>query len=309
MRIRLAAGTNVGLIRTNNEDNFVINSNLEHNDWTIPDSTASIQLGQYGCLLVVADGMGGLNAGEVASAIAIETIQSTFSESRLKEVFTADSGNLDKNIQEFLIKSVKTADLNIHNASKNNDSTRGMGTTIVIAWLVGNKVHITWCGDSRCYVFSTNSYYSRLSKDHSYVQELVDQGKLDPELAFDHPCSNIITRCLGDPDNRASPDYRLYEVTEGDILLLCSDGLSGLCRDDEIMDIIEIFHNDLGKCKEQLINAALEAGGHDNVTVAMCQIMETCTPSEKDKSFSNLNDTVFSKPKKSLFRLFIGRKE
>ncbi len=308
MHIRLAAGTNVGLIRKNNEDNFVINRDLTQNDWTIPNKSTNIQLGDYGCILVVADGMGGLNAGEVASAIAIDTIQSTFTIERLKELFEVDSEEQDKYVREFLINSIKAADFNIYKTSKNNDSTLGMGTTIVITWLIGNKAHIAWCGDSRCYVFNTNAYYSRLSKDHSYVQELVDEGKLEPELAFDHPCSNIITRCLGDPINRAKPDYRLYEVTDGDVLLLCSDGLSGLCQDDEIMEIIESYQDDLVKCKEQLINAALDAGGHDNVTVAMCQIFDDSSSSEETCSNSNLNSTVFNRPKKNLFRTLFSKK-
>ena len=147
------------------------------------------------------------------------------------------------------------------------------------------------CGDSRCYVFNGNSGFCRLSKDHSYVQDLVDQGKLDPENAFDHPYSNIITRCLGDPTNRSNPDFRSYNLKDGDTLLLCSDGLCGLCHDEEIMQIIEENQDDLMTCKDRLIEAALEAGGYDNITIVLCHIMLQDTEPK-----AKLNNTVFSKP-------------
>lgn len=166
-----------------------------------------------------------------------------------------------------------------------------MGTTIVIAWILNDKAYICWCGDSRCYVFNANSGFCRLSKDHSYVQDLVDQGKLDPENAFDHPYSNIITRCLGDPTNRSNPDFRSYNLKDGDTLLLCSDGLCGLCHDEEIMQIIEENQDDLMTCKDRLIEAALEAGGYDNITIVLCHIMLQDTEPK-----AKLNNTVFSKP-------------
>lgn len=163
--------------------------------------------------MVVADGMGGTNAGEVASAIAIETVQNAFTPENLGDIVTQEGiVTSEEAVEEFLSRTVKTADLNIVNASKEDSSTQGMGTTIVIAWILNDKAYICWCGDSRCYVFNGNSGFCRLSKDHSYVQDLVDQGKLDPENAFDHPYSNIITRCLGDPTNRSNPDFRSYNL-------------------------------------------------------------------------------------------------
>ena len=190
-----------------------------------------------------------------------------------------------------IFNALDDLDENIVNASKEDSSTQGMGTTIVIAWILNDKAYICWCGDSRCYVFNGNSGFCRLSKDHSYVQDLVDQGKLDPENAFDHPYSNIITRCLGDPTNRSNPDFRSYNLKDGDTLLLCSDGLCGLCHDEEIMQIIEENQDDLMTCKDRLIEAALEAGGYDNITIVLCHIMlQDTEPKVK------LNNTVFSKP-------------
>ena len=290
--IKLAAGTNVGLVRKNNEDNFVVNRDLCQSEWIIPQSIEPISLGRYGSILVVADGMGGTNAGEVASAIAIETVQNAFTPENLGDIVTQEGiVTSEEAVEEFLSRTVKTADLNIVNASKEDSSTQGMGTTIVIAWILNDKAYISWCGDSRCYVFNGNSGFCRLSKDHSYVQDLVDQGKLDPENAFDHPYSNIITRCLGDPTNRSNPDFRSYNLKDGDTLLLCSDGLCGLGHDEEIMQIIEENQDDLMTCKDRLIEAALEAGGYDNITIVLCHIMlQDTEPKVK------LNNTVFSKP-------------
>ena len=305
INIKLAAGTDVGLVRRNNEDNFVVNADLQKDSWIIPQNSESITLGEYGTLLVVADGMGGTNAGEVASAIAIETIQQKFSPEELGKFFAGKESLSEKAFNEFLTDAVKAADLNIINRSKEDSSTQGMGTTVVILWLIGEKVYVSWCGDSRCYVFNAESGISRLSKDHSYVQELVDAGKLDPENAFDHPYSNIITRCLGDKENRAKPDFRAYSYRSGDTFLLCSDGLCGLCTDDEIMRIMFENKESLSECKRVLIEAALTAGGYDNVTIDLCQVVVEEDEAEVKEVSSNTNFTYASKKSKKTFYILI----
>ena len=263
----MAAGTNVGLVRQNNEDNFVVCPDLTTSDWRIPQTSKYEDLGEYGALLVVADGMGGANAGEVASSIAVETIQEAFSQDQLREVVKDD-----KAVQEFMKEVVKAADLRIFKKSKEDSSTRGMGTTVVMAWILGKRVYVCWCGDSRCYMLNKHKGLVRLSKDHSYVQELIDRGELDPDLAMSHPYSNVITRCLGDVENRAVPDTRIFQLHNGDTILLCSDGLSGLCTDLQILDLLIKFRDNTEECKNELISAALNEGGHDNVTVALCSI-------------------------------------
>jgi protein phosphatase len=279
VKIKLAAGTNVGLIRQNNEDNFVVSSDLSTSEWLIPQAGPYADLGEFGALLVVADGMGGANAGEVASAIAVETIQKRFTPEQLKDVHGDD-----KDIQEFMKEVVKEADLNIFNHSKEDESTRGMGTTIVMAWILGDKAYVCWCGDSRCYVLNKQHGLIQLSKDHSYVQELVDKGELNPELMHDHPLSNVITRCLGDVERRAEPETRIYQLHNGDIIMLCSDGLCGICHDDVILDTMIKFHEDPMECKNELISAALSAGGYDNVTIALANIQTDEEPEEKQQS-------------------------
>lgn len=267
IRYRLAAGTNMGLVRTNNEDNFVVCPDLTISDWRIPQVSEYADLGSYGSLLVVADGMGGANAGEVASAIAVDTIQESFMPDKLQGII-----HDDKAVQEFMKEVVKAADLRIFEKSKQDSNTRGMGTTVVMAWILEKKVYVCWCGDSRCYMLNRHKGLVRLSKDHSYVQELIDRGELDPSLAMDHPYSNVITRCLGDMENRAVPDTRIFQLHNGDTILLCSDGLSGLCSDLQILDLLIKYREDPEECKNQLISAALAEGGHDNVTVALCNI-------------------------------------
>lgn len=299
VNVKLAAGTNVGMVRQNNEDNFVVNADLQKDSWMIPQISDSIALGEYGTLLVVADGMGGTNAGEVASAIAIETIQQKFSQEELENFLSSKGALPDEAFREFMADAVKAADLNIINRSKTDSSTQGMGTTVVILWVIGEKAYVSWCGDSRCYVFNAKSGISRLSKDHSYVQELVDAGKLDPENAFDHPYSNIITRCLGDKGNRANPDFRAYSYRNGDTFLLCSDGLCGLCTDDEIMQVMMEHKDSLSDCKKALINATLAAGGYDNVTTALCLV----TTEEKEEQ-KELDKTLLSKPVRKSKRMF-----
>ena len=267
VKFKLAAGTNVGLIRQNNEDNFVVCSDLSKSNWMIPQTSDYTDLGEYGVLLVVADGMGGANAGEVASAIAVETIQNMFTPEQVSEAVSDD-----KSIQEFMKDVVKSADLNILKRSQEDSSTRGMGTTVVMAWVFNDKAYICWCGDSRCYVLNKQHGLIQLSKDHSYVQELVDKGQLDPELMHDHPLSNVITRCLGDVENRANPETRIYQLRHGDCIMLCSDGLSSLCHDNQILDTMIEFHDNPMECKNELISAALSNGGYDNVTIAVCNI-------------------------------------
>lgn len=295
--LKIVASTNMGLVRTNNEDNFIVCPDLEKGEWLLPQSEDYLDLGKYGALLVVADGMGGANAGEVASEIAVETIKTLCSPEELEKLVFDD-----KNIPTFLEDAVQKANDNIRSRSEQDAATSGMGTTIVMAWIYGNVAYITWCGDSRCYVYNSKLGLQRLSKDHSYVQELVDKGELDPETAFHHPYSNVITKCLDGGKKHAVPESRKYELKDGDILLLCTDGLSGLCRDDEIIKILS-ENEDLLTCKNTLINAALSNGGHDNVTVAMADIK--ILDDDKDKPVPGGTVGFKKRSKKKIFCWFI----
>ena len=301
MTFKMTVATNVGLVRSNNEDNFIVNPDLTKVDeWFAPANVADpISLGEYGCILVVADGMGGMNAGEVASAIAVETINKEFS--------SADLGKIKETvsrIEKFMTHVVEVADANIKKKGKEDNSTSGMGTTVVIAWIVDGVINLCWCGDSRAYVFNPSSGLVRLSKDHSYVQQLVDDGKLNEELAFDHPDSNIITRSLGDTYKKAVPDFLTKQISENDRILLCSDGLCGLCRDEEILKTMMQNKEDLEKCKNELISAALAAGGYDNVTIALFETV-SLPQSETDMTLTS-NEMAESKNRKKRTKLIVS---
>jgi serine/threonine protein phosphatase PrpC len=235
--------------RENNEDNGKI-----------------LQLGSNkGVLLIVCDGMGGMEAGEVASSLAVATIEQWFTPERItKQVLT--------NPQDYLKQSIVGADTNIKNYSKTHPETEGMGSTIVLAWLLDQKAYVAWCGDSRAYRYNPQLGLERLSHDHSLVQTWVDAGQITEDQAFDHPQSNIITRSLGDPNGVAMPDSAEYTLYNDDVILLCTDGLCGTLRDRQIEAILA-GNSDLSQCCNQLWKTDEEAGWHDNVTTALARVM------------------------------------
>lgn len=254
--------------RPNNEDNYQVDENLTDDRWGFT-ADKEISLGEKGALLVVCDGMGGMNAGEVASAIAVATIKEWFDKDKLTEKILES----DTSTQKYIVDAIQAADAAIKQDGKDNPEHEGMGSTIVLAWLLDKKVYVGWCGDSRAYRYNPKTGLVRLSHDHSYVQELVDAGKLTEELAFDHPNNNIITRSLGDPRGKAQPDTKVYDLCNEDIILLCSDGLCGCLRDNEIEEVIKQHQTSMQECRDALWDADEAAGWHDNVTVALAQII------------------------------------
>lgn len=271
IRFRIAAKTDVGLVRTNNEDNFQASSDLSNGQmrWV---NNEICSLGDKGALIVVADGMGGMNAGEVASELAIETIREYFSPDKL----TADVLKTRFSIEKHMNDAIIAADSRIKVEAKKRPETKGMGTTIVVGWILGDKLYVSWCGDSRAYIYNSKAGLHQITKDHSYVQGLVDRGSITREEAFDFPDSNIITRCLSDSSTKAKPESLLkpYDLCDNDIVMLCTDGLSGMIRDTEIEDIMRSNEHDIDLLADNLINAACEAEGSDNITICLCQILQ-----------------------------------
>lgn len=255
--------------RDHNEDNFLLDCNLNDEQWGF-NTDEVILLDGNGSLLLVCDGMGGMNAGEVASAIAVQTIKEWFDHTRITPQVTASS----QTIQDYIYKAIQAADEAIKADEEAHPEHDGMGSTIVLAWIINGKIYVGWCGDSRAYRYNPKTGLERLSHDHSYVQELVDAGKLTEELAFDHPNSNIITRSLGDPRGKAKPDVKEYELYHNDIIMLCSDGLCGCLRDNEMQAIIEQHQTSMKECRDALWDADEAAGWHDNVTIALAQVVE-----------------------------------
>lgn len=287
--------------RPNNEDNYQLDENLSDNSWGFT-TDKEINLSEKGALLVVCDGMGGMNAGEVASAIAVNTIKQCFATERITgSIISSDSA-----ITQFIHDAIQAADAAIKADAKVNAEHEGMGSTIVMAWLLGQKVYVGWCGDSRAYRFNPKTGLERLSHDHSYVQELVDAGKLTEDLAFDHPNNNIITRSLGDPNGKARPDTAVCDLRNEDIIMLCSDGLCGCMRDDEIQAVIEQNQTSMQQCRDALWAADEAAGWHDNVTIALAQILSggTAVSTKNEPSNSKSNATLINQNKR--LKLMLG---
>ena len=282
--------------RPNNEDNYQLDDNLSDNSWGFT-ADAEVSLGEKGALLVVCDGMGGMNAGEVASDIAVKTIKEWFTTDKLTDTAVA-------NPCKYITSAIVAADAAIKAHSKTNPDTEGMGSTIVLAWLLGQKVYVGWCGDSRCYRFNPALGLERLSHDHSYVQELVDAGKLTEELAFDHPNNNIITRSLGDPRGAAQPDCKEFDLYNQDIILLCSDGLCGTLRDNEIAELIKQHQTSMQECRDALWDADEAAGWTDNTTIALAQIIS----GGKDATTANKTATASTDISTSKAKLIAANK-
>lgn len=257
--------------RPTNQDNFWICPDLSSYAVTgtvTIDSNTEVALGDKGTLLVVADGMGGMNAGEVASQIVVDSIKRTFS--NLKSLLLSNSDAIKK----FIKQAIVDADREMKKHAEIHPETIGMGSTIVLVWILDKKVYVGWCGDSRAYCYNAQNGLVRLTHDHSYVQELVDNNKLSEDDAFDHPDSNIITRSLGDSSEKANPDVKEYPLHTGDIFLLCSDGLCGLLRDGEIENIMAKNHNSIENCLNALWQYGSSIGWTDNTTIELAKVLE-----------------------------------
>ena len=208
-------------------------------------------------VFVVADGMGGARAGEVASQLAIEAFQ--------REL--PDSGTPEQRLAE----CIRAANRTIYELSRSEHERAGMGTTLTAAYLDGAELAIAHVGDSRAYLFRDQTL-RRLTQDHSLVQELVNRGKLTEEQAAEHPQRSIITRALG-PEPDVEVDTSTHPVRAGDVLLLCSDGLTSMISEDQITQILASAP-DLESAAQRLIAAANEAGGRDNITVILFSLEE-----------------------------------
>src|SRR5271163_5224027 len=208
-------------------------------------------------LYVVADGMGGAQAGEVASRIAIESFQ---------------PGVTDATHPELALAALaQAANARIHELSRVNAEHAGMGTTLTAVYVGEREVAIAHVGDSRAYCLRDGQLL-RLTDDHSLVDELVRQGRLTPEEAIEHPQRSVITRALG-PEGTVEVDTRSFRARDGDVYLLCSDGLTTMVGEQELAAVL-LAHPRLSEAGEALIAAANHAGGRDNITVVLLRLEE-----------------------------------
>ena len=244
VRLLHAARTDVGMIRSGNEDNYAVN---------VPPS------GDRG-LFVVADGMGGHAAGEVASEMAVQTL-----ERELASLKDLD----DRSSSERVMDALRMANRNIHDRTITEVDKQGMGTTASVLIVSGMRYMIGQVGDSRVYLLRDGAL-QQLTKDHSYVQEQVDAGFLTPEQARYHPYSNVITRCVGaSPD--VQPDVYQGEVRVGDLFLVASDGLTGMV-DDRRLQMLLMSRSVPERKVHSLIAEANGRGGLDNITAIVVEI-------------------------------------
>jgi PPM family protein phosphatase len=249
VHITAAGRTDVGIIRSGNEDNFLM----------VPDRG----------IFVVADGMGGHAAGEVASEMAVRFVARELGSLR---------GLADDQVADRMRTSIRAANGAIFQRTLTEHDKRGMGTTVTALVLFETRFLVGQVGDSRAYLYRDGKLI-QLTKDHSYVQEQVDAGYLTPEQARSHPYSNVITRCVG-ANSDVMPDIYLGTVKRGDLFLLASDGLTGMLEDPELAEMLG------GGAKDRmpqdrvdaLITEANRHGGLDNITAIIVRIDSVDAP-------------------------------
>ena len=230
--------TDVGMVRQVNQD-YVF--------------TTGKPLGSLQNLFVVADGMGGHQAGDYASKCTVEVM--------IKEIAKSEG----EDIERVLVKAIKSANREIIKEASSDEHLKGMGTTVVVATVKEQMLYFANVGDSRLYLI--NQGIQQLSKDHSLVEEMVRLGGIKPEEAKHHPDKNIITRAIG---AKADVDVDFYEhrLKRGDIILMCTDGLSNMVEDEELFHIVQ-GSRDIVEAGEMLVEAAKENGGTDNIGVVL----------------------------------------
>ncbi|MBW7934269.1 MAG: Stp1/IreP family PP2C-type Ser/Thr phosphatase [Gemmatimonadaceae bacterium] len=251
--------TDVGRTREHNEDAFVV-ADLTTMNATLQPEVREHRPGKRGSLFMVADGMGGAAAGEVASQMATEVV--------LEELDTrwrrTDSSDPDA-FAAALRAAVETANTRIHRYALDHPENRGMGTTTTIAGILGDMLYLCQVGDSRGYLVR-NGVAIQVTKDQSLVQRLIDAGELTAEEAETSERRNIILQALG-PEPAVKVDVTMQQIRRGDVLVLCSDGMSGQMRTPDIARIVTEQAPDLTATCKALIDLANENGGPDNITV------------------------------------------
>ncbi len=262
IRVRLFARTDVGQIREHNEDNFLV-ADMTRKQRGLLEANRASSVGKHGAIFAVCDGMGGAAAGEIASQLAVDIVYERMVEN-LDEQHALSRDELARR----LVRAIEAAGLRIFQEAKLDRTRRGMGTTVTAAALVDNFLFFAQVGDSRGYVMRDGNLV-QLTRDQSLVNQLIEAGQLTEEEAETFEHNNIILQALGTSDT-VQVDLTFAEVRRGDVLLLCSDGLSGMVRYEEIREILKSSTEPLEVCKA-LTERANAAGGHDNITVIVVQ--------------------------------------
>lgn len=242
--------TDPGMVRSHNEDAVF----------------ADAALG----VAILADGMGGYNAGEVASGMATTLLSTNFAQFIPGRNARSEGYCDDHFAARHIASEVTAANVAIFNAAQSQPQYAGMGTTLVLAWFYDNRMSVAHLGDSRLYRLR-GEHFEQLTRDHSLLQEQLDSGMITPEEARYSQNKNLVTRALGvDPD--VETEIHAHDVQAGDILLFCSDGLNDMVDDDEIALTLQTLGGNLTLAAEQLIQMANDNGGRDNVSVILVKV-------------------------------------
>jgi len=272
MIVELFAKSDVGRVRRGNEDNFLVLDLSTEQTWTgsdgavPPEKLTRFDLGDKGLVLVVSDGMGGALAGDVASRMAVDSV---------REMLVATEGDesCDPGIDlvECLKNATVYANLAIHLRSQEDSRCAGMGATFTGAAVKGDSLDLVQVGDSRGYIMRKDQI--RLAtKDQSLVQQLVDVGQISESEAETHMFRNVILQALG-AQSEVTPVTGRIRLRQGDVVLLCSDGLSGKLRAEDIHQIVFGSNGDLAKACDALVEEANNRGGEDNITVVLARFL------------------------------------
>jgi PPM family protein phosphatase len=269
MNVELHAKSDVGRVRRGNEDNFLVLELSKQQTWTATDGAdapkhfGKFQLGDKGLVLVVSDGMGGALAGDVASRMAVDSVRDMILGGDSKDGCSQDTPLVD-----CLRNATVYANLAIHHKSQEDSRCAGMGATFTGAAIHGDLLDLVQVGDSRGYIIRKDQI--RLAtKDQSLVQQLVDVGQISEAEAETHMFRNVILQALG-AQGDVTPVTGRIKLRRGDTLLLCSDGLSGKLRSQDIQNIVA-SNQDLAIACDELIAEANNRGGEDNITVILAR--------------------------------------
>ncbi|HEV2765733.1 MAG TPA: PP2C family serine/threonine-protein phosphatase [Pyrinomonadaceae bacterium] len=280
MLVELYAKTDVGRIRSGNEDNFLVLDLTSTRAWVgldgaganreaPPDGLRRFELGERGVVFVVSDGMGGALAGDVASRMAVETVRDMLIAEAAEGGEGEGACGPETALIECLRNAIEYANFAIHRKSQEDARCAGMGATLTAAALVGSTLDFIQVGDSRAYLIR-QAEIKLATKDQSLVQQLVDVGQISEEEAETHMFRNVILQALG-AQAELVPVVGRVRLRQGDLLLLCSDGLSGKLRAEDIRQIVAQAKDDLPAACDELVKEANRRGGEDNITVVLAR--------------------------------------
>ncbi len=268
-RVRAHGLTDQGRVRPTNEDHFLVadlSRTLRIQQTSLPQA-ATYQGRSRGHVLLVADGMGGAAAGEVASALSVETVEAFVVE--LLRRFSNLQASDEHGVISDLRQAVRQADARIVEEVALHPELAGMGTTLTMAFTSGSRLFVIHAGDSRCYLFRAGDIH-RLTEDHTVVAEMVDRGEISPEQARHHSHRHVVTNVLGGGQAGVRVDVQRVDLESGDVLLLCSDGLTDMLDDARISAVLSAEVEPEAACR-RLVAEANEAGGHDNITAVVAR--------------------------------------